>query len=170
MFFKIGVLKISAMFTGKHRCWSLLGVLKIFGIFATQVFSCENCKNFKSSFLYREPLVTASGSTLKRQAACSKKSEESGCTLRKMCPYLELLWSAFFPHLDWKRRDTKYFSVFRPNAVKMGTRTTPNMDTFYAVVVIVFFVYEQDLVYVFIGLLFLRCLPEHMSKLLGKLC
>ena len=78
MFFKIGVLKISAMFTGKHRCWSLLGVLKIFGIFATQVFSCENCKNFKSSFLYRAPLVTASGSTKKRQVATKMIQEITG--------------------------------------------------------------------------------------------
>ena len=38
--------------------------------------------------------------------------------LRKTCPYSELFWFAFFPHLDWIRRDTEYLSVFSLNAGK----------------------------------------------------
>ena len=47
-FFKIGVLKNFAMFTGKHlHC-------------TTQVFSCEYGKILKNSLIYRRPLVAAS--------------------------------------------------------------------------------------------------------------
>ena len=38
-----------------------------------------------------------------------------------------------FPHLNWIRRDTEYFSVFSPNAGKIRTRIIPNKETFYAV-------------------------------------
>ena len=44
-------------------------------------------------------------------------------------------FSRIFSHSDWIRRDTKYLSVFSPNAGKCGkmwTRITPNTDTFYA--------------------------------------
>ena len=44
--------------------------------------------------------------------------------------------SHIFPHSDWIRRDTEYFSVFswmRENAGKMRTRITPNTDSFHAV-------------------------------------
>ena len=37
-----------------------------------------------------------------------------------------------FQHSDWIRTDTKYFSVFSPNAGKYG-RVTPNTDFFHAV-------------------------------------
>ena len=36
-------------------------------------------------------------------------------------------------HSDWIRRDTKYFSVFSPNAGKYGPEKTPYLDTFHAV-------------------------------------
>ena len=47
IFFKVGVLKIFANFTGKHLCWSLASLLKKT---STQVFSCETYKNFKNTF------------------------------------------------------------------------------------------------------------------------
>ena len=43
MFIRIDVLKIFAIFTGKHLCWSLF-LLKL------QAFSCGHFKIFKSSF------------------------------------------------------------------------------------------------------------------------
>ena len=60
-------------------------------------------------------------------------------TLRKKCPYLELFWSAFFPHflafgLNTERYLISPYSVqMRENSGKMSTRITPNTDTFYAV-------------------------------------
>ena len=69
MFFKIGVLKSFANFTGKHFCWSLiLKNLKAERLqfhkkkTPTQVFSCEPCEIFKNTFSYRTPPVTASAS------------------------------------------------------------------------------------------------------------
>ena len=57
MFFKIRVRKISLNFTGKHLCWSLFLIkLQALGLQlylyenATQVFSCEICKIFKTTF------------------------------------------------------------------------------------------------------------------------
>ena len=38
-----------------------------------------------------------------------------------------------FPHSDWIRRDTRYLSVFSPNAGKYGPELTPNLSTFDAV-------------------------------------
>ena len=53
MFFKIGILKNFANFTGKHLCCSLL-LTKFFTNFikntATHVLFCEICKNFKNYF------------------------------------------------------------------------------------------------------------------------
>ena len=46
--------------------------------------------------------------------------------LRKKCPYSELFWSAFFPHLP-------AFGLNSPG--KMLTRIILNTDTFYAVIV-----------------------------------
>ena len=48
MFFKIGVLKKFAMFTGKHLCWSLFLRKLQAGL---QVFSCEYYKIAKTRFL-----------------------------------------------------------------------------------------------------------------------
>ena len=59
MFFKIGVLKIFAIFSGKQLCWSLflmkLQVRKpatLLKKYPTQVFSCEFCEIFKNRFFY----------------------------------------------------------------------------------------------------------------------
>ena len=52
------------------------------------------------------------------------------------CPYSELFWSAFFPHSDWIRRNTKKYSVFSPNEGKRGENADQNnsdMNVFYAV-------------------------------------
>ena len=56
-FFKIRVLKYFAWFTGKHSCWSLFLIkLQALDNFIEneapmQVFFCEYCEIFKSSFL-----------------------------------------------------------------------------------------------------------------------
>ena len=52
---------------------------------------------------------------------------------RKKYQYLELFWSAFFPHSEGTRRDTPYSVRMRENTGKVRTRITPNTDTFYAV-------------------------------------
>ena len=58
--------------------------------------------------------------------------------LHKKCPYLELFWSAFFPHLFTRIRTehgeiSPYSVRMRENAGKIRTRITPNNDAFYAV-------------------------------------
>ena len=67
MFFKIGILKSFANFTGRHLCWRLfLKNLQTEGLqlhkkkTPTQVFSCEVCEIYKNTFSYRTPPVTAS--------------------------------------------------------------------------------------------------------------
>ena len=52
MFFTVGVLKNFANFTGKHLCWSLQLYQKET---STQVFSCEICEIFNSTFFKRTP-------------------------------------------------------------------------------------------------------------------
>ena len=47
-------------------------------------------------------------------------------SLRKKCPFSELLWSAFFPHLPTIRRGTEYLSVFSLNAGKCGKNADQN--------------------------------------------
>ena len=59
VFFKIGVLKSFANFTGKHQCWSLF-------LIKFQVFWCVFfliCDISKNTFFYRTPLMTASDSS-----------------------------------------------------------------------------------------------------------
>ena len=66
MFFKLGVLKNFANFTGKHLCWGLFIIKlqgwKVAGLRrsaillkreSTQVFPCEICKIFKNTFFYK---------------------------------------------------------------------------------------------------------------------
>ena len=53
--------------------------------------------------------------------------------LRENCPNTEFYLLHIFPHLDWIRTDTSYFSVFSPNAGKYGPEKTPSLDTFHAV-------------------------------------
>ena len=38
------------------------------------------------------------------------------------------------PHSDWIHRDTKYLSVFSPNAGKYAPEKTPYLDNFHAVI------------------------------------
>ena len=56
MFFKIGVLKSFAIFSGKHLCWSLFSQKEN----PTQVLSCAYCESFENSFFYRTAPVAAS--------------------------------------------------------------------------------------------------------------
>ena len=57
-------------------------------------------------------------------------------TLREKCPNSEFFLVRIFPYSDWIRGDTKYLSVFSPNAAKYGPEKTPYLDTFHAVVII----------------------------------
>ena len=51
MLFKIGILKNYAIFIGKHLCWSLFLLKRLFQKETpTKVFSCEYCKIFKNTF------------------------------------------------------------------------------------------------------------------------
>ena len=59
MFFKIGVLKIFVIFTGKRLCWSL------FKKTTTQVFSSEYCEIFQKGFNFNCKFVP---SAIKRQS------------------------------------------------------------------------------------------------------
>ena len=59
--------------------------------------------------------------------------------LREKCPNTELFLVPIFPHLEWIRRDSKYLSVFTPNAGKYGPETTPYLDTFHTVCVFGYF-------------------------------
>ena len=54
-------------------------------------------------------------------------------SLREMCPNMEFFLVRIFPHSDWIRRDTKYLSVFSPNAGKYEAEKTPYLDTVHAV-------------------------------------
>ena len=54
-------------------------------------------------------------------------------TLREKCPNTEFFLVCIFPHLDWIQRDTKYLSVFSPNAGKCGPEKTSYLDNFHAV-------------------------------------
>ena len=49
MFFKTGVLKNFANFTGKQLCWSFF-LRKLLTETPTQLFSCEICNIFKNTF------------------------------------------------------------------------------------------------------------------------
>ena len=50
-----------------------------------------------------------------------------------MYPKTEFFLDRIFPHSYWIRRDTKYISVFSPNAGKYGPAKTPYLDTFHGV-------------------------------------
>ena len=54
--------------------------------------------------------------------------------LREKCPNMELFLVRIFPHLDRRRGDTKYLSVFSPNVGKYGPEITPYFDIFRNVV------------------------------------
>ena len=65
--FKIGVLKNSANFAGKDKCWSVFN--KVAGLTLlkdtpTQVFSCEFYEIFKNTLFKRTPPVASSAQML----------------------------------------------------------------------------------------------------------
>ena len=53
-------------------------------------------------------------------------------TLRENCPNMEFFLVRIFSHSNWIWRDTKYLSVFSPNAGKYRPEKTPYLDTFHA--------------------------------------
>ena len=57
LFFKIGVLKTFANFTGKHQCWSLFLLKRDSN---THVKLRHKCEIFKNNVFYSTPLVAAS--------------------------------------------------------------------------------------------------------------
>ena len=71
-----------AIFTGKYQCWNLLLINEA----PIQVFSCEYCEIFKSSFLYRATLVAASGDVSKTvksdgmKISCLNPASVYGCS------------------------------------------------------------------------------------------
>ena len=64
MFYKKGVLRTSAKFTGKHLCQSLVFTATLLKKTLAQVFSCEFCKISKSIFFTEHLRWTASGESL----------------------------------------------------------------------------------------------------------
>ena len=66
MFFKVGVLKSYAIFTGKHLRWSHFWIKfqsfrpATLKVAPRKVLFCEYCKIFKNSFFHRTPPVAAS--------------------------------------------------------------------------------------------------------------
>ena len=60
MFFKTGVLKSFAIFTGEHLCWSLFLIKMKASFLLTEVFSCGYREVFKSTYLYRTPTEATS--------------------------------------------------------------------------------------------------------------
>ena len=62
-------------------------------------------------------------------ATCVSIKKNQQALLREKCPYSELFWSAF-SHIRIEYREIQNIS---PYSVRMRTRITPNMDSFYAV-------------------------------------
>ena len=59
--------------------------------------------------------------------------------LRQKCQNTEFFLISISPHSDWIRRDTEYLSVFSPNVGKYGLKKTPYLDTFHAVLCLLYF-------------------------------
>ena len=57
LFFKMGVSLNISQYSQKNMCWNFLLISET----PTQVFSCEYCESFKSSFLHRIVVVATSG-------------------------------------------------------------------------------------------------------------
>ena len=55
-------------------------------------------------------------------------------SLCEMCANKEFYLVRIFQHSNWIRIDTKYLSVFSPNAGKYRLEKTPYLDTFRAVI------------------------------------
>ena len=54
-------------------------------------------------------------------------------SLREKCPNIKFFMVRIFSHSDRIWRDTKYLSVFSPNAGKYRPEKTPYLDTFHTV-------------------------------------
>ena len=67
--------------------------------------------------------------SLCKKCPYSVQMQENEGRMRKMCPCLELFWSACGKIL----RISPYSVQMRKKAGKMWTRITPNTDAFYAV-------------------------------------
>ena len=70
MFFKIGVLKNFAIFTGKSLCWSLF-LIKLLKRNTNTGFSCEKCKIFKNTF-FTEHLSPAASVSFRYHSSHTK--------------------------------------------------------------------------------------------------
>ena len=81
-----------------------------------------------------------------------KKSLDHHCVKCRNTGFFLVL---IFPHSDWIRRDTKYLSVFSPNAGKYGPENAPSLDTFHRVHHFLFGV--------------LRCISLIISRLTSRL-
>ena len=62
--------------------------------------------------------------------------EHDDAALCEKLPDTEFFLVRIFPHSDRIRRDTKYLSVFSPNAGKYGPEKTSYLDTFHAVLMV----------------------------------
>ena len=100
VFYKKGVLRNFAKFSGKHLCQSLF-LIKVAGLSCNfikketvaQVFSCEFCEFYKNTFYVRTPLVVASDKkgknalillwSLKSEQKLQKKVSEERVIIKK---------------------------------------------------------------------------------------
>ena len=72
---------------------------------------------------------------------CKLKVNDNDSGLRKKCPYSEVFWSAFllhFPAFGLNSEISPYSARMRKNAGKMRTRVTPNRNTFYTVLAVLY--------------------------------
>ena len=68
--------------------------------------------------------------------ACCE-SYPSSNPLCETCLNTEIFLVHIFSHWGWIRRDTKYLSVFSPNAGKYRPEKTSSLDTFHAVILFI---------------------------------
>ena len=98
------------------------------------VLSSEECKKCSNKWLAMLLLLIVDLSIFVVAVFYFKIDAFSGyLTLREMCPITEFFLVRIFPHSDGIQRDTKYLSVFSPNAGKYGPEKTPYLGTFSAV-------------------------------------
>ena len=57
-----------------------------------------------------------------KKRTCSKNVDVfiANFELRKKCPYSELIWSSFFPHSDWIRRDLQlWWTIGNSSSIRL---------------------------------------------------